>query len=1399
MFEFLKLLVDTSGFPARWHCGNWSAGHGWLHILSDLGVCIAYIAISSVLVFFALRRRVLPFKRVFFLFGAFILACSVTHLMEAVLFWWPAYRLAAVFKVVTALVSWATVFALIAVIPKAFALGGPQQVEREAIARKQVAEVAEAMPQMVWTSRADGFLDYYNDRWYEYTGMPRDVGGDKSWKSIIHPEDLQKTLDVWYESVRSGKSYEIEYRMLEHKTGQYRWHLGRALPVTESTGRIVRWIGTCTDIDDQKLAAESCRRSEAQFRTLADSIPQLAWVARKDGFRLWYNLRWCEYTGTTSEEMQGWGWRTVYHADDLPKVLKQWEAAVAEGEPFEMVFPIRRADGQFRSFLTRVVPLRGPDGKLQQWVGTNTDITERLQMEESLRRGREELEVRVEERTTELSSAMDGLRRNEQRYRSLVEAISEIVWTAPSSGLVEYDLPSWTAFTGQTEEQIRGWGWLEAIHPEDRASTASLWSAAVSTRSLYQAECRLRRHDGEYRHMLARGIAIVDGEGATIEWIGVHADITDQKATEKALAESERFARSTLDALSAHIAIIDETGLILATNAAWRKFAVANSVTTEVGVGANYFDACEHGTTFVGKKAADGIRAVFRREIEDFKLEYPCHSRRERRWFLLRATLFQGDGPLRMAIAHENVTAGKLAAEEREKFVSLVENSTDFIGMATLSEEVFYTNPAGCKLVGIDPDSFPPASRKSESVRLFGSERRIEDFCTEEGRRVMRKAVIPAVLATGRWEGENQFRNFRTGSPIDVESSVFLVRHPHTGEPLCLATVTRDITERKEREAELRRARAQLMDALESLDAGLVMYGPDERLVVCNTKYKEMYAASAHVMLPGTSYERILRVFAESGIAEATGVSREEWVASRLAAHRDPGAPTIQRLADRWIRIGDHRTSDGGVVSLRTDITALIDAQEAVESANRTKQERVEELELLYRMTPVGLGLVSRVGRVLRINERLAVMGGISVRNQLGRRLSEIYPDIGTRIEAIVDRVYDSGEPVLDLEARGFSLADDSAPRDWLVSYYPVKSADGTPRHVGSVVQDISDLKKVEIELRQAKAAAEAANRSKSEFLANMSHEIRTPMNGILGMTELTLDTELSADQRNNLDMVKSSADSLLGVINDILDFSKIEAGKLELDPIPLSLRDILGAAVKALGPRADEKGLELICRVDAGVPDRWLCDGLRLRQIVTNLVGNAIKFTARGEVVVSVVLESRPTVKSRWHLLTDNRRLAMDNLAFLCARHRSRHLGGQAARDLRGIRSGRRFDDSAVRRHRPGAGHHVAVGGLDGGSRLGRERGRQGEHVPFHGSSRGARWRDSEAIDGPRRSRRTGGPGRGRQFHQPHHAARDSRRLADASPHCERRHDRPRRHEVRRRRGKPVSAGPAGRVHAGA
>ncbi|HTN77553.1 MAG TPA: PAS domain S-box protein [Pirellulaceae bacterium] len=234
-----------------------------------------------------------------------------------------------------------------------------------------------------------------------------------------------------------------------------------------------------------------------------------------------------------------------------------------------------------------------------------------------------------------------------------------------------------------------------------------------------------------------------------------------------------------------------------------------------------------------------------------------------------------------------------------------------------------------------------------------------------------------------------------------------------------------------------------------------------------------------------------------------------------------------------------------------------------------------------------------------------------------------VHPDDWPRLQRAAQACF--ADESKEYEAEFRIRHHDGSYRSVLSRGVVVRDEAGLPiRFTGSRV-DITALKQAEMELRHAKEMAESANRAKDEFLANVSHEIRTPMNAILGMTELALDTPLSENVRQCLRTVKSAADNLLGIINDLLDFSKIEAGKMELLPSEFSLQSALGDTLRALAIRAHKQGLELICSVNADVPDDVVGDAGRLRQVLLNLVGNAIKFTAQGEVVVGVEIADEP------------------------------------------------------------------------------------------------------------------------------------------------------------------------------
>lgn len=270
--------------------------------------------------------------------------------------------------------------------------------------------LADFVPQLVWMTDPTGFHTYFNQRWTEYTGYTlADSVGSEMWSNLLHPDDQARARQVWGHALATGNYYEIEYR-LRSKEGDYRWFLGQALPRHDDAGTIVTWFGTCTDIDDQKLASKKLAEREAEFATLADNMAQLAWMARPDGHIYWYNKGWYDYTGTNLAEMEGWGWEKVHHPDHIKAVVEFVGKAWGEGKPFELTFPLRSKEGEYHWFLTRAVPVRDEHGQLLRWLGTNTDVTEMRQLQEQLQNSYADLEAKVTFRNLELEHEVQRLR-----------------------------------------------------------------------------------------------------------------------------------------------------------------------------------------------------------------------------------------------------------------------------------------------------------------------------------------------------------------------------------------------------------------------------------------------------------------------------------------------------------------------------------------------------------------------------------------------------------------------------------------------------------------------------------------------------------------------------------------------------------------------------------------------------------------------------------------------------------------------------------------------------------------------------------------------------------------------------------------------------------------------------
>ncbi|MGB7602733.1 MAG: diguanylate cyclase [Candidatus Sulfotelmatobacter sp.] len=273
--------------------------------------------------------------------------------------------------------------------------------------------IAEAVPEIIWTATPDGEDDYFNRRCFDFTGSTLAEMRGTGWKTIVHPDDLDNCTSEWLNALRVGEPYEIEYR-LRGKDGNFRWFLGRANPIRNATGKIVKWFGTCTDIENQKqnqqnlegqvkeqtlqLAETNARlQRELYFQTM-EGIPAIVWTADADGAIDFTNQKWLDYSGLTAEQSLGEGWAQAVHADDLALCVSTWESAVLAGNSYEAEYRLRDRDGHFRWFLVRANPIRNSAGEIIKWFGTCTDI-------ENQKQNQQILEEQILERTAQLADS----------------------------------------------------------------------------------------------------------------------------------------------------------------------------------------------------------------------------------------------------------------------------------------------------------------------------------------------------------------------------------------------------------------------------------------------------------------------------------------------------------------------------------------------------------------------------------------------------------------------------------------------------------------------------------------------------------------------------------------------------------------------------------------------------------------------------------------------------------------------------------------------------------------------------------------------------------------------------------------------------------------------------------
>ena len=981
------------------------------------------------------------------------------------------------------------------------------------------------------------------------------------------------------------------------------WSADDVATITDLAASVATEIELRRDIERRARLERELSAAKGRFEAYMQHTPAVAFAKDRAGRFTFLNARFGERFGPEG----GWIGRTDHDllpAESADRIRANDLEIWATGEPTRFVEETVRPDGHRDRWLTFKFPFETPDGE-RLLGGMAIDISE-------------------------LSRAQEALRRSEAESRTLAMVVARMdgaVAVADADGRLEWASEAYARLAGEAPAALIGGDLIgRALGPDaDPAMVAALRSRLLDGERIEVGPAR--RDAGGRRTWLELEAQVVRGEGgAPDHLIAIARDIGSRLRGER----RQRAVR-TLETILFESADLDEAAARI-LQAFGGNFDLREATFWRAGPGGggpiarwHWADGAVVGpddpaatpspaATRLAREAlrGDGLPIVHvdvapgavAGTTTRGQLGWPVACRGE----VIGAFTFDDSEPLPDPAGTAETSARiqrqiglfverKRAEEERNRLVAILEASDDLVGIADPDGLVIWRNAAYRRLVGHGPAR--PASGFPAGCTY-----------SERSARVLREVAFPEAARSGSWLGEAEVVA-ADGRVVPMSQRV-MAHRDRDGALKHYATILRDISAAKGAEAELRRQQQFVQNIVEADPGVLYLVSVAERRIV----WSNGRPASAMGTSPDT-----LTALDQDGLL---ALLHPDEVADLGAAWREAAALRDGEVLEREHRV---RHADGSwrwfwnrvVVSARDEAGRPAQLLGVLEDV--TARKRAEDLsQILFDVTADAYLIFHEDDGIIACNAGACRLYGLERSAMLGRHPAEFSPEHQP-----------DGLPSLERRVEH----DAQARRDGFHRFdWWARRADGvdipcdvslTPIEVGGrsvmlvAIHDLTVRKQAEVELRTAKEVAEAASRAKGDFLANMSHEIRTPMNGIIGMTDLALDTDLSPLQREYLGLVRTSAESLMRVINDILDFSKIESGRFELEVVPFPLHELLYETLRPLALRAHGAGLDLACRVAPDVPEVVEGDPHRLRQVLVNLVGNAVKFTPSGEVVVEV------------------------------------------------------------------------------------------------------------------------------------------------------------------------------------